>query len=162
MTSRNDRTGDLCNADTGEYIRQSTAAETIQSRWEARGNHGAGVILVDGARCYVEGDEDPDFELCTNAEWIAQSIDLEDVEECLRDEAAAWFVSRLGDKLEKAGFTWSPPSGTRGTFHGWNGANVHAWKSGALGTFDSLADWEKSLLMDLLGEAEKDTVAEWK
>lgn len=51
----------LCNYTTGETIREATADEQRASIEAATNDGGAGVILVDGQRCYVEteaGDVD--------------------------------------------------------------------------------------------------------
>lgn len=50
-------TGTLRAYDTAEYIREATEEETIESLEAARTDGGAGVITVDGRRCYVEGGE---------------------------------------------------------------------------------------------------------
>jgi hypothetical protein len=44
----------LCDYATGETIREATADEARASREAAEHDGGAGVILVDGRRCYVE------------------------------------------------------------------------------------------------------------
>jgi hypothetical protein len=44
----------LFNYDTGTYIRPATQAELEASREAAKSDGGAGVITVDGVRCYVE------------------------------------------------------------------------------------------------------------
>lgn len=41
--------------DTGEELRDATADELAESVAAARHDGGAGVIEVDGVRCYVEG-----------------------------------------------------------------------------------------------------------
>jgi len=43
--------------DTGEELRDATPAELAESVEAARHDGGAGVIRVDGVRCYVEGPE---------------------------------------------------------------------------------------------------------
>ena len=50
-------TGTLMTYDTAEYIREATEEETIESVEAARTDGGAGVIVVDGERCYVDGGE---------------------------------------------------------------------------------------------------------
>ena len=47
--------GCLCDYETGESIRPATADEAAASRATARTDGGAGVIRIDGRRCYVEG-----------------------------------------------------------------------------------------------------------
>lgn len=47
--------GCLCDYETGESIRPATADEAVSSRAAARVDGGAGIIRVDGRRCYVEG-----------------------------------------------------------------------------------------------------------
>lgn len=47
--------GDLHNYKTGDYIREATEEETIESIETAKNDGGAGVIIVDGEGCYVEG-----------------------------------------------------------------------------------------------------------
>ncbi len=47
-------TGRLCDYETGEVIRRATAEEQAESIEAARRDGGAGVIVVDGRRCYVE------------------------------------------------------------------------------------------------------------
>lgn len=46
--------GTLKDYETGEEIREATAEEREASVEAARRDGGAGVILVDGRRCYVE------------------------------------------------------------------------------------------------------------
>jgi hypothetical protein len=46
--------GRLCAYDTAEVIRPATAEEQEASREQAKRDGGAGVITVDGVRCYVE------------------------------------------------------------------------------------------------------------
>jgi hypothetical protein len=48
--------GDLLAYDTAEYIRAATHAECVASREAADIDGGAGVIEVDGQRCYVQPD----------------------------------------------------------------------------------------------------------
>lgn len=48
-------TGTLCDYETGATIREATEQETSDSIAQAQRDGGAGVILVDGRRCYVEG-----------------------------------------------------------------------------------------------------------
>jgi hypothetical protein len=43
----------LCDYGTGEFIRAATPNELHASIVAARGDGGAGVILVDGRRCFV-------------------------------------------------------------------------------------------------------------
>jgi len=43
----------LHDYDTGEELREATPAELDESRDAARHDGGAGVIRVDGRRCYV-------------------------------------------------------------------------------------------------------------
>jgi hypothetical protein len=50
-------TGTLMTYDTAEYLREATEEETIESIRTARRDGGAGVIVVGGKRCYVEGGE---------------------------------------------------------------------------------------------------------
>lgn len=45
----------LCDYETGATIREATEQETSDSIAQAERDGGAGVILVDGRRCYVEG-----------------------------------------------------------------------------------------------------------
>lgn len=47
--------GTLHDYSTGEYLRDATQEETDESIAAARTDGGAGVILVDGRSCYVEG-----------------------------------------------------------------------------------------------------------
>jgi hypothetical protein len=49
--------GTLCDYNTGATIREATAEETKASIDAAKRDGGAGVILVDGKSCYVEGGE---------------------------------------------------------------------------------------------------------
>jgi len=44
----------LCDYDTAEVIREATEEEAASSREAAKHDGGAGVLLVDGRRCYVE------------------------------------------------------------------------------------------------------------
>lgn len=44
----------LRDYETGESIREATAEERRASEEQAHRDGGAGVILVDGRRCYVE------------------------------------------------------------------------------------------------------------
>lgn len=46
--------GWLCDYRSGERIRPATAAEQGESQEQAEHDGGAGVITVDGVRCYVE------------------------------------------------------------------------------------------------------------
>ena len=48
--------GNLVNYNTTEIIRPATAEEHAASVEAAELDGGAGVIEVDGVRCYVEGD----------------------------------------------------------------------------------------------------------
>lgn len=48
----------LMNYETGGYIRQATADELQASIEAAKEDGGAGVILVDGIKCYVIGEAD--------------------------------------------------------------------------------------------------------
>lgn len=45
--------GQLIAYDSGDYIREATAEEYTESVHAADYDGGAGVILVDGRRCYV-------------------------------------------------------------------------------------------------------------
>ena len=47
--------GLLCSYQTGEGIRRATREELIASLAAASRDGGAGVIVVDGRSCYVEG-----------------------------------------------------------------------------------------------------------
>lgn len=47
---------DLNNYETGETIREATLEELLRSVESGQTDGGAGVIEVDGVRCYVEGD----------------------------------------------------------------------------------------------------------
>jgi hypothetical protein len=49
------RPGELHDYRSGRYLRQATQQETDESIAQAKRDGGAGVILVDGRRCYVEG-----------------------------------------------------------------------------------------------------------
>lgn len=46
----------LNNYETGETIREATLEELLRSVEAGQTDGGAGVIEVDGVRCYVEGD----------------------------------------------------------------------------------------------------------
>lgn len=48
-------TGRLMDYETGATIRPATAEEQAAGREQTRRDGGAGVIEVDGRRCYVEG-----------------------------------------------------------------------------------------------------------
>lgn len=45
---------ELHDYETGEYLREATDEEATESREQARRDGGAGVITVDGRRCYVQ------------------------------------------------------------------------------------------------------------
>jgi len=45
----------LHNYETGESIRKATAKELAESIEAAKHDGGAGVIVVDGIRCYAQG-----------------------------------------------------------------------------------------------------------
>lgn len=47
--------GALHDYRTGDYLREATQAETDESIAQAEDDGGAGVIEVDGRRCYVQG-----------------------------------------------------------------------------------------------------------
>lgn len=47
--------GTLCDYQTGDSIRPATADERAESIEAARYDGGAGVIVIDGRLCYVEG-----------------------------------------------------------------------------------------------------------
>lgn len=49
--------GTLCDYQTSDPIRTATQAETDESIAQAARDGGAGVISVDGRRCYVEGGQ---------------------------------------------------------------------------------------------------------
>lgn len=49
---------DLYNYETGEYIRPATIEELRESIDAATRDGGAGVIAVDGVRCYAIGELD--------------------------------------------------------------------------------------------------------
>lgn len=44
----------LNNYETGKYLREATEDERVLSAEAAKEDGGAGVIEVDGVRCYVE------------------------------------------------------------------------------------------------------------
>ena len=46
--------GDLMTLDAAQFLRRATPPETDASRAAARRDGGAGVIVVDGVRCYVQ------------------------------------------------------------------------------------------------------------
>lgn len=46
--------GTLCDYETAEPIRPATEAEAAESEAASLIDGGAGVIVVDGVRCYVE------------------------------------------------------------------------------------------------------------
>lgn len=48
------KTGTLCDYETGATIREATEQETSDSIAQAERDGGAGVILVEGRRCYLE------------------------------------------------------------------------------------------------------------
>lgn len=47
------RPGALLDYRTGGYLREATAAETVESEDQAHRDGGAGIIMVDGRRCFV-------------------------------------------------------------------------------------------------------------
>ena len=49
-----DEHGTLCDYETGEEIREATAEEQKESTEAADTDGGAGVIRVEGRRCYVQ------------------------------------------------------------------------------------------------------------
>lgn len=53
-TETTQTTGDLMDYTTAETIRAATPQETQASREAAQRDGGAGVITVDGRRCYVQ------------------------------------------------------------------------------------------------------------
>jgi len=56
MTNKN-KTPLLCDYQTGDTIREATIEELRASIKAAKHDGGAGVILIDGKPCYVEGEE---------------------------------------------------------------------------------------------------------
>ena len=62
----NAETGTLHDYETAEYLRDATQEETDESIAAARTDGGAGVILVGGRRCYVEGGESSDLRRATH------------------------------------------------------------------------------------------------
>lgn len=75
----------LISYDTNEILRAATEAEAVLSAEASRLDGGAGVIKVDGVRCYVEIDAVP-----------AHTI------RALRDEAAAAGDASLVEVCERA------------------------------------------------------------
>ena len=163
-TTATDRTGDLCDSETRELIREATADEVIESRVNAWHDGGPGAILVDGRTCYVEGDDDPELEICVSKEWVEEwiraAVDFEgdDYElEC----AADWSTTRLCELLADADFTTTAAKGGRSTLHGWDGENVFAFETGPVGTFAQLGAEEKDKVFALIDQAIAATAAEW-
>ena len=159
-----DRTGDLCDIDTQELIREATAAEVIASRVQAWHDGGPGAILVDGRKCYVEGDDDPELEICVSKEWVEDWIGSQveiDGDEYELECAADWSTTRLCELLVAADFTTAAAKGGRRTLNGWNGQNVYAFRTGPVGTFAQLGDAEKAKVEELVDQAIADTAAEW-
>ena len=168
--SDNERTGDLCDAETRELIREATANEVITSRVQAWHDGGCGTILVDGRRCYVEGDEDPELEICVSKEWVQEWIRgglsilaqaAGEIDEYELECAADWSTTRLCELLTDAGFTTRSAKGGRSTLHGWDGENVFAFKTGPVGTFARLGAEEKDKVFALIDQAIAETAAEW-
>src|SRR5690606_33646147 len=54
--TRRETMANLNNYGTGETIREATMEEMLRSIEAAANDGGAGVIEVDGVRCYVDGD----------------------------------------------------------------------------------------------------------
>tara|TARA_Y100000593_G_scaffold48028_1_gene90805 strand:- start:2403 stop:2984 length:582 start_codon:yes stop_codon:yes gene_type:complete len=162
--SDNKRTGDLCNYDTGELIREATFAEIIESRQAATSDGGAGVIKVDGVSCYVEGDADPELEICICSEWVrdwlAAEVDLGDADEAEVDCAADHATTLMGERLTDAGFDVGPARDKRSTLAGWSGCRFFSFRSGPIATFAELADGEKQTIERIIGEAIVDAVTE--
>jgi len=159
-----DRTGDLCDAETRELIREATTTEVIESRVQAWHDGGCGTILVDGRPCYVEGDDDPELEICVSSEWVHNwiegQVDIDGGEYELKC-AADWSTTKLCELLADAGFTTTAAKGGRSTLSGWNGQNVYAFQSGPVGTFAQLGEAEKDKVLALICQAIADTAAEW-
>ena len=60
----------LHNYETGDFIRTATTEELKRSIDAATRDGGAGVITVDGVRCYVEGEPEHQMNVVTRREWI--------------------------------------------------------------------------------------------
>ena len=162
--SDQERTGDLCDAETRELIRSATDAEVIDSRVQAWRDGGSGTILVDGRRCYVEGDDEPELEICVSKEWVedwlAARVDV-DGDEYDLECAADWSTTRLCELLVAADFTTRAANGGRSTLNGWNGCRFWSFQTGPVGTFAKLGDAEKAKVEELVDQAIADTAAEW-
>ena len=158
------RTGDLCDRDSGDLIREATPAEVIASRTQSWHDGGPGVIMVEGQRCYVEGDDDPELEICVSKEWVedwlAARVEI-DGEEYELECAADWSTTRLCELLAAADFQTTAAQGKRGTLAGWNRCQFWSFQTGPVGTFAELGDEEKRKIEQLVEQAVSETAAEW-
>ena len=156
-TTATDRTGDLCDADTGELIGPATFEQITDSRWAATTDGGAGAIDVDGRRCYVEGDDDPALELCMSTEWVREWLeghaDLTGIDDVAKDMAADEATTDIGDRLTAAGFAVGPAKSGRRLLSQWNGCRLFSYRSGPVATFATLAEWEQQTIDKIVAEA---------
>ena len=101
------------------------------------------------------------LEICTNTEWVRDSLDLEGVPEVDHNEAANDFTNKLWNALESAGFEVEGAKDQRRMFHGWNGANTFRHKFGNVATFDELTQGEQAAIYTAMETAEEATSREW-
>ena len=169
-TTATDRTGDLCDAETGELIGPATFEQITASRWAATTDGGAGVIDVDGRRCSVEGDDEPALEICMSTEWVRDWLgghaDLAGLDDTDKDLAADEATTAMCDRLTDAGFAVGPAKSGRRLLSGWNGCRLFSYRSGPVATFATLAEWEQfaidSIVADAAAAALANIVAEVK
>ena len=155
--SDQERTGDLCDAETGELIGPATFEQITNSRLAATTDGGAGVIDVDGRRCYVAGDDDPALEICMSTEWVREWIeghaDLTGIDDVDKDMAADEATTAICDRLTFAGFAVGPAKSGRYSFSQWNGCRLFSYRSGPVATFATLAEWEQQTIDKTVAEA---------
>ena len=165
-TTAPDRTGDRCDADTGELIGPATFEQITDSRWAATTDGGAGVIDVDGRRCYVEGDEDPALEICMSQEWVREWLeghaDLTGIDDVDKDWAADEATTDIGDRLTAAGFAVGPAKSGRYSFSQWNGCRLFSYRSGPVATFAPLAEWEQQTIDKIVAAAAAAALADMR
>jgi len=99
------------------------------------------------------------IELCSNTEWLGYASLVDDYSPEREAMARDWFDA-AARAIEALGFRVVPAPGQRGTFHGWNGANLFKRKGSGAGSFDDISDAEWSAVEGACLKAADRTVAE--
>lgn len=90
----------LHNYETGDFIRVATTDEFSASVAAAEIDGGAGVITVDGVRCYVSGEAEEAVELPRILPFTeTQIIEIDDVWDVINNVYSTHIATGVGEKV---------------------------------------------------------------